>query len=47
MALTHYAPAAPNQTMMDRFYVNPIKEKYNGELIAGSDGTTVVIPLTD
>ncbi|MFW6263100.1 MAG: MBL fold metallo-hydrolase [Thermotogota bacterium] len=47
MALTHYAPAAPNQTMMDRFYVNPIKEKYHGQLIAGSDGTTVVIPLTD
>ena len=47
MALTHYAPAAPIQSMMDRFYVNPIKKGYSGELYAGSDGTIVVIPLDD
>ncbi|MEA1882971.1 MAG: MBL fold metallo-hydrolase [Thermotogota bacterium] len=44
MALTHYAPAAPYQSMMDRFYVNPIKKRYDGELYAGSDGTIVVSP---
>jgi len=47
MALTHYAPEAPYQSMMDRFYINPIEKEYHGELIAGSDGTTVVIPLDD
>ena len=45
MALTHYAPATSIQSMMDRFYVNPIKKVYSGELYAGSDGTIVVIPL--
>lgn len=45
LALTHYAPAAPFKSMMDRFYVDPIKRIYKGELIAGEDGTTIVIPL--
>lgn len=45
LTLTHYAPSAPYASMMDRFYVNPIKKIYKGELIAGDDGTTIVIPL--
>lgn len=45
VALMHYAPAAPVKSMLDRFYVNPIKKGYDGELIAGDDGTTVTIPL--
>ena len=47
LALTHYAPAAPYSSMMNRYYVNPIKKRYDGELYAGSDGTTIVIPLGD
>ena len=45
MALTHYAPAAPVKAMMNRFYVRPIKQIYDGELIAGGDGTIVKIPI--
>ena len=45
LTLTHYAPAAPYASMLDRFYVNPIKKIYKGELITGDDGTTIVIPL--
>jgi ribonuclease Z len=45
VALMHYAPAAPVQSMMDRFYVKPIKDVYDGELIAGGDGTIVTIPV--
>ena len=47
LTLTHYAPAAPFASMMDRFYVDPIKKIYHGELIAGGDGTTIIIPLGD
>jgi len=45
LALTHYAPAAPVQSMMNRFYVKPIEKVYDGELIAGGDGTIITIPL--
>jgi ribonuclease Z len=45
VALTHYAPAAPVKSMMNRFYVKPIKDVYDGELIAGGDGTIVTIPV--
>ena len=45
VALTHYAPAAPVQAMMDKFYVKPIKKVFDGELIAGGDGTTITIPV--
>jgi ribonuclease Z len=45
VALTHYAPSAPVKAMMYRFYVNPIKRIYDGELIAGGDGTRVTIPV--
>lgn len=45
VALTHYAPAAPVKAMLDRFYVTPIKRIYDGELIAGGDGTTITIPV--
>ncbi len=45
VALMHYAPAAPVESMMDRFYVKPIERIYDGELIAGGDGTIVTIPV--
>ena len=45
VALMHYAPAAPVKAMMDRFYVKPIEKIYDGELIAGGDGTIVTIPI--
>ncbi len=30
---------------MDRWFVNPIREICDGEIIASEDGTTIVIPL--
>jgi ribonuclease BN (tRNA processing enzyme) len=45
LALTHYAPSVPAGAQMRRIYVNPIKAGYDGEIIAGGDGTTVTIPL--
>jgi ribonuclease BN (tRNA processing enzyme) len=45
VALTHYAPAAPVKSMMNRFYVKPIEKVYDGELITGGDGTTITIPV--
>lgn len=45
LALTHYAPSAQTRRQLRRVYVNPIKAEYDGEIIAGSDDTTVVIPL--
>ena len=45
LALTHYAPSAQSKVQLRRIYVNPIKDGYDGEIIAGSDGTTITIPL--
>jgi ribonuclease Z len=45
LALTHYAPSPKNDSIMKRFYVDPVKSNYKGELIAGGDGTTITIPL--
>lgn len=45
LALTHYAPSAQSGLQMRRIYVNPIKAVYDGEIIAGDDGTTITIPL--
>jgi ribonuclease Z len=45
LALTHYAPSVQSKAQLRRVYVNPIREGYDGEIIAGGDGTTVVIPL--
>ena len=45
VALMHYAPAAPVKSIMDRFYVKPIEKIYDGELIAGGDGTIITIPI--
>jgi ribonuclease BN (tRNA processing enzyme) len=45
LALTHYAPSAQSRLQMRRIYVNPIKAGYDGEIIAGGDGTTITIPL--
>jgi len=47
LALTHYAPTVPVQSMMKRFYINPIKKDYDGELITGSYGTIIVILLDE
>lgn len=45
LALTHYAPSAQSRAQLKRVYVNPIRAGYDGEIIAGSDGTTITIPL--
>jgi len=45
LALTHYAPSAPTQAQLRAVYVDPIRAGYDGEIIAGSDGTTITIPL--
>jgi len=45
LALTHYAPSVQGERQLRRVYVDPIRAGYDGEIIAGSDGTTVTIPL--
>ena len=45
LALTHYAPSVPTQAQLRAVYVDPIRSGYDGEIIAGSDGTTIRLPL--
>jgi ribonuclease Z len=45
LALTHYAPSVATQAQMEAIYVGPIRAGFDGEIIAGSDGTTIMIPL--
>jgi len=45
LALTHYAPSVPTQAQLRAVYVDPIRAGYDGEIIAGSDGTTIRILL--
>ena len=45
MALTHFAPTLPSRSLMNHYYVRPIRQHYSGELYADGDGTTVRIPV--
>lgn len=45
LALTHYMPVPANDLIMNQWFVNPIADICDGEIIAGDDGTTIVIPL--
>lgn len=47
MALTHFAPTLSSRSLMDHYYVNPIRASYSGELYADGDGTTVRIRLAE
>lgn len=47
LALTHYMPVPQNDLAMNQWFVNPLSEIYEGEIIAGGDGTTIVIPLNE
>jgi ribonuclease Z len=47
LALTHFTPAAPNESVLRQWYVEPIQAVYDGEIFAGGDGLTVVIPLDE
>ena len=47
LALNHYMPVPANDILMNQWFVNPISEIYDGEIIAGGDGTTIIIPLDE
>jgi ribonuclease BN (tRNA processing enzyme) len=46
LALNHIAPDAANEIQWNQWFVNPIQEVYEGEIFAGGDGLTIVIPVT-
>lgn len=45
LALTHLAPPIDNDGQVNMFFKQPIQKLYHGEVIAGPDGTRIVIPL--
>lgn len=48
VALNHIAPNVTNdERLLNAWFVDPIAEIYDGEIIAGGDGTTIVIPLDE
>jgi ribonuclease Z len=47
LALNHLAPTPPMELQMNQWFVEPIQAVYDGEIIAGPDGLTIVIPLSE
>jgi ribonuclease BN (tRNA processing enzyme) len=48
LALTHLAPHVPGQAqLLNALFVNPISDIYDGEILTGEDGLTIVIPLDE
>lgn len=47
LALNHLAPLPQSQLQLNQWFVNPIREIYDGEILAGEDGLTIVIPVGD
>ncbi|MEO1444291.1 MAG: MBL fold metallo-hydrolase [Chloroflexota bacterium] len=48
LALNHIAPnVSTDERLLNAWFVEPIAEIYDGEIIAGEDGTTIVIPLDE
>jgi hypothetical protein len=45
LALTHLAPYVEGRLQLNSRYVDPIRELYQGEILAGEGGFTIVIPL--
>lgn len=45
LALTHLSPPVTQPLLVRSFFKRPIAARYAGEIIAGHDGTRVVIPL--
>ncbi len=45
LALYHFSPPPSNDFLMNSWYVNPIKEYYNGNIFTGEDGLTITLPL--
>jgi ribonuclease BN (tRNA processing enzyme) len=46
LALTHLAPYVQSRLQLNALFIDPIREVYNGEIFAGEDGLTIVIPLS-
>lgn len=44
LALTHLMPVPQGDRLMDRWFVDPIQGIYDGEIFAGEDGLTIVVP---
>jgi ribonuclease Z len=45
LALTHLIPPIIDKNEIDTRFIKPIQKIYHGEVIAGNDGTMIVIPL--
>lgn len=45
LALNHIAPNVANEIQLNQWFVNPIQDVYEGEIFAGGDGLTIVIPV--
>ncbi|GAB4530414.1 MAG: MBL fold metallo-hydrolase [Anaerolineae bacterium] len=46
LALTHLAPYVQSRLQLNALFVDPIREVYEGEIFAGEDGLTIVIPVS-
>jgi ribonuclease Z len=45
LALTHLTPPVDMRAQVSRFFTAPAAEEFKGEIVAGADGTRIVIPL--
>lgn len=47
LALTHLAPYVEAALQLNQLFVNPISEIYDGEILAGITGMTIVLPIDE
>jgi ribonuclease Z len=45
LALNHLAPKPPGDRQAKRFFEDPVKESYSGEVFVGEDGMQIVLPV--
>ncbi len=45
LALNHLAPRPRGNRQADRFFQDPVKESYSGEIFVGEDGMQIVFPV--
>lgn len=47
LALNHLAPMPQGDIQVNQWFVNPIQQVYDGEIMAGQDGLTIVLTLSE
>jgi ribonuclease Z len=45
LALNHLAPRPRGRMQANRFFRDPVKELYSGEIFVGKDGLQIVLPV--